>query len=127
VVVDGPRFLLIRRGRTVPDAGYWGPVTGTVEPGETEPEAVVREVREEVGLDVRTVRKVWTCVSARGTHDLHWWLAFPVGGKLAPDSREVSSVRWCSLEEYAVTEPAFSTDRYFFESVFPTVSDGAFG
>jgi len=122
VVVEEGRFLLIRRGASVPDPGYWAPVTGVIAPGEAEADAVVREVLEEVGLKVQPVRRVWRCVSAGGTHDLYWWLARPVGGRLSPDSREVAAVRWCSPSEYAEAEPTFPTDRQFFESVFPTLA-----
>jgi 8-oxo-dGTP diphosphatase len=45
------RLLLIRRGHA-PSAGLWSVPGGRMEPGETEPEAVVREVAEETGLRV---------------------------------------------------------------------------
>ena len=124
VVIDDARFLLIRRGPSVRDAGYWGPVTGTVEPGETQNDAVIREVREEVGLEVRPVRKVWECVSWNGTHDLHWWLAVRVGGHLVPEPREVSEARWCDAGEYAGITKTFPTDRVFFTSIFPSLGVG---
>jgi 8-oxo-dGTP diphosphatase len=45
------RLLLVRRGRE-PGRGLWSLPGGRVEPGETATAAVVREVREETGLDV---------------------------------------------------------------------------
>jgi 8-oxo-dGTP diphosphatase len=50
VVVDVDRLLLIRRGRG-PGIGRWSVPAGRVETGETVGEAVVRELREETGLD----------------------------------------------------------------------------
>nr|WP_302931612.1 NUDIX domain-containing protein [Actinomadura sp. WMMA1423] len=42
------RVLLIRRG----DCGHWAIPGGMVEPGETAPAALVRELREETGVDL---------------------------------------------------------------------------
>ena len=51
------RLLLIRRGHA-PSAGLWSVPGGRMEPGETEAQAVVREVAEETGLRVRADRVV---------------------------------------------------------------------
>jgi mutator protein MutT len=51
VIVDDGRVLLIKRGQP-PLQGRWSLPGGVVELGETLQEALVREVREETGLDV---------------------------------------------------------------------------
>ena len=51
------RLLLIRRGHD-PGAGLWSVPGGRVEDGESEAQAVVREVAEETGLTVRPDRVV---------------------------------------------------------------------
>jgi HAD superfamily hydrolase (TIGR01450 family) len=54
VLADDQRVLLVQRA----DIGLWGLPSGRVEPGETVAEAVVREVREETGLDVAVERLI---------------------------------------------------------------------
>jgi ADP-ribose pyrophosphatase YjhB (NUDIX family) len=52
VLDDAGRLLLVRRGRE-PNRGLWSLPGGRVEPGESDAEAVAREVLEETGLRVR--------------------------------------------------------------------------
>ena len=49
---DQGRLLLVKRGHE-PGAGLWSVPGGRVEPGETDSEALVREMREETGLTVQ--------------------------------------------------------------------------
>ena len=118
VVTCGNKVLLICRGPSVQDAGYWAPLSGKIEPGESQEAAVVREVKEEVGLSVRPLRKVWENISASGTHTLHWWLAEYMGGELTLDQREVSDARWVVVNEMCSLGPTFAGDREFFRSVY---------
>ncbi|MFZ0392725.1 MAG: NUDIX hydrolase [Terracidiphilus sp.] len=57
VIVEGGRVLLVRRG-TEPLRGRWSIPGGLIEVGETLREAVVREAREETGLEVEPVELV---------------------------------------------------------------------
>jgi 8-oxo-dGTP pyrophosphatase MutT (NUDIX family)/GNAT superfamily N-acetyltransferase len=124
VVLSGPFVLMIRRGPDGPDPGYWAPPSGKIEPGEGEEAAVIREVKEEVGVTIRPVRKVWESISAGGTHTLHWWLADAEDRELRPDRREVSEARWVAVSEIATLQPTFPGDRYFFEEILTVMSSG---
>jgi 8-oxo-dGTP diphosphatase len=55
VVVRGDAVLLVRR-RNPPNAGTWGFPGGRIEPGELLADAVVRELREETGVEARFLR-----------------------------------------------------------------------
>jgi len=120
VIINGDRTLMIERAPRGLYVGFWAPVSGKVEPGESQEAAVARESMEEVGLTVRPVRKVWENITTSGTYRLHWWLAEYVGGELVLDEREAAAARWCTVEE--ITSPKiFEGDREFYEKVLPSL------
>lgn len=51
-VIEHERQLVLILRRDPPLAGYWAPPAGYVETGESVPEAVQREAREECGLEI---------------------------------------------------------------------------
>jgi 8-oxo-dGTP pyrophosphatase MutT (NUDIX family) len=114
------RVLVIRRGPDSARSGYWAPLSGKLEPGETQEEALVREVHEEVGLTVSPLSKVWQSETDDGTFRLHWWTATETGnGTIVPDPGEVSEVRWVTPAEFLTMAPLFDADREFFAQVLP--------
>lgn len=119
VILRGDRLLVIRRGDGGPDPGVWSPPAGKIEVGETEPDAVVREAHEELGLPVRPLQRLGECVSSGGTHTLHWWLAEPLSLDLRPDADAVREIRWVTREELSVLEPLFPGDLQFIGAALP--------
>ena len=125
VITNGDKVLLIERAPSVRGAGYWAPVSGEVEPGESQEAAVARESMEEVGLTVRPLRKVWENISSRGTFRLHWWLAKYVAGELVLERREVSDGRWLTVDEICGLDSTFEGDREFYQTVLPALMKAA--
>jgi len=105
---DQGRYLFIKRGAAVRRSpGWWCFVGGEVDPGETLEAAMAREVREEVGLDVRILEKVHECFSPNGEYRLHWFrarLSSP-GQQAVPHPVEVAELRWLSLAEAVALDP----------------------
>jgi 8-oxo-dGTP diphosphatase len=120
VIVRDGHVLVIQRAPGVSWSGFWTPLSGRVEPGESHPEAVVRESREEVGLAVTPVAKVWECDTEDRRYRLHWWTALAAPGALVLDPVEVSDARWIDPGEFGALDPTFADDRLFFTDVFPT-------
>ena len=57
VIIKDGKVLLVQRG-TVPDKGLWATPGGYVEWDESAEEAVIREVKEETGLDIKETKLV---------------------------------------------------------------------
>jgi 8-oxo-dGTP diphosphatase len=57
-LLDGGRLLAARRSAPAELAGQWELPGGKVEPGEAPQAALVRELREELGVEAETVRRV---------------------------------------------------------------------
>ncbi|CAL9323397.1 NUDIX domain-containing protein [Streptomyces olindensis] len=119
VLLRGERVLAVRRGPAVARPGYWQPLSGKVEPGETQEQAVAREVREEVGLTVVPLAKVWESETDDRRFRLHWWTARADTGEVVPDPAEVAEARWVTPEEFLALDPVFEGDRAFFERILP--------
>jgi 8-oxo-dGTP diphosphatase len=119
VLLRGDRVLVVRRGPAVDRPGYWQPLSGKIEPGETQQEALVREVMEEVGLTVVPLAKVWESQTDDGTFRLHWWSARADTGEVIPDPDEVAETRWITPEEFPALDPVFEGDLEFFDRILP--------
>lgn len=96
VVDDDNRALLIRRR----DNGHWEPPGGVLEPGETIPEGLRREVREETGLDVTPVALTGVYKNMAHAIVALVFRCTRVGGEPAT-SDETSEWRWADREQIA--------------------------
>jgi 8-oxo-dGTP diphosphatase len=111
IIRRGDRFLMVRRADHLPaGAGHWSPVSGRIEEGETEEEALRREVREEIGLDVVADRKVAVLPTTDAAYVLHYWTARVQGGRASVVSDEVSELRWVTIAEMDRLQPRFEED-----------------
>jgi 8-oxo-dGTP diphosphatase len=102
------RYLVIKRALTLVRApGWWCFVGGEVERGESLEVAIVREVLEEVGLDVAAIEKIHESVSPNGEYLLHWLRVNQVagGGSLRPNPAEVAEARWLTAADALKLEP----------------------
>jgi 8-oxo-dGTP diphosphatase len=111
IIRRGDRFLVVKRADHLDaGAGHWSPVSGRIEEGETEEQALRREVREEVALDVVAERKVAVLPTADAAYVLHYWTARVQGGRASVASDESSALRWVTLAEMSRLQPRFEED-----------------
>jgi 8-oxo-dGTP diphosphatase len=116
-VVEFPdgRILLIKR-QTVPFRGYWALPGGRVEARETVEQAVVREVKEETGLDVEIVGKIGEYREKGFKDEVEYdyspvcFLVKPVGGEIRRQESEVEEIKLVAPKEI-LKELAFEHAR----------------
>jgi len=93
---DAGRLLLIQRA-TEPGRGRWSVPGGRVQAGETDHQAVLREVAEETGLVVQITRwlgNVQRCAPEGAVFDIYDYRARVTGGTLRAGD-DASDARWC--------------------------------
>ena len=105
VIEFSPQMILLIKRDTVPFKGYWALPGGRAEPGETVEQAIVREVKEETGLDVAIVRKIGE-YHEQGTqggveYDYYpaCFLVKVVGGELKRQESEIQEIQLFSFED----------------------------
>ena len=105
VVIEDGRILLLDQDT---DTGRsWSLPGGKVEEGETLSVALVREMREETGLDVESGRLLYVCdhLPGSGTHVVHLTFeARRTGGTIGqvtagPDTRPIRGVQFVKLTD----------------------------
>jgi len=109
IVTDGQgRLLMIKRGRE-PGAGLWSIPGGRIEPGETDAEALVREMLEETSLTVevgRLLGRVQRPFLDGALIDIRDYAVTVTGGTLRPGD-DAADARWVAaadLNSLEITE-----------------------
>jgi 8-oxo-dGTP diphosphatase len=94
VVRRADKFLVIRRSQYVRAPGMYCFPGGHVESGESEAEAVCREMQEELALNALAQRLLWRNVTPWNV-ELAWWLAeVDPAAVPRPNPLEVESYHW---------------------------------
>ncbi len=94
------QLLIARRADTAPQGGLWEFPGGKVDVGETARQALVRELQEEVGIQVLEARLLLTfyyTYAEQVTLDFSVWCVDRFQG--VPYGREGQPLRWVSLAE----------------------------
>ncbi|MBV9832163.1 MAG: (deoxy)nucleoside triphosphate pyrophosphohydrolase [Marmoricola sp.] len=102
IIVDSltrpTRLLAARRSRPAALAGMWEFPGGKVEPGESPESALVRELREELGVEVRTGEQAAGRWPINDDLELLLFLAETTSGTLEHGETH-DEVRWLALDE----------------------------
>lgn len=99
IITSGDRVLMVRR-RQQEGKLLWAFPGGGIEAGESAEQAAVREVAEEVALEVKSVRVLGARVHPQTGADMTYVACEPVAGEArVEDAEELAEVAWISLNE----------------------------
>jgi 8-oxo-dGTP diphosphatase len=102
-ILDEGRLLLVKRGKP-PNEGQWAVPGGKVSWGETMPDAVRREIKEETSLDINVGEVVWVGESIGPGEPPAWhyclvdFHAVITGGEARAED-DAADVGWFTFDE----------------------------
>ena len=101
VIVEGARVLLSQRKSGTHLAGAWEFPGGKVETGEDPRDALARELREELGIDVEVGDPLEITFHRYAMKSvlLLFFAATRRAGSAEPSAVDVAAVRWAGLDE----------------------------
>ncbi|GGM23409.1 DNA mismatch repair protein MutT [Dactylosporangium sucinum] len=117
IIMDGRVLAGERAAEPVTLAGMWEFPGGKVEPGETEPEALERECREELGVAVDVGRRVGADAPIQPGRSVLRVYTAVLRHPASPSARQHRQLRWLSAAELA-TVPWLHSDA----TVLPAIA-----
>ncbi|AUU07253.1 pyrimidine (deoxy)nucleoside triphosphate diphosphatase [Raoultella planticola] len=99
IIEQDGKILLAQRPPHADQPGLWEFAGGKVEPGESQPQALIRELQEELGITAEVERYIASHqreVSGRLIHLHAWWVARFSG---LPTAHYHRQLRWCTPQE----------------------------
>jgi 8-oxo-dGTP diphosphatase len=96
-LISGTSLLVAQRARPPELAGLWELPGGKAAPGESDAAALIRELREELGIEVTVGARLGADVALTDSMLLRAYLVTQAGGVLAPNDHR--ALRWVGAEQ----------------------------
>lgn len=96
-LMSGATLLVAQRERPPELAGLWELPGGKVASGESDADALVRELDEELGVEVAVGARLGADVALNGGMTLRAFLVTQIGGSVRP--RDHRALRWVTADE----------------------------
>ena len=105
IIKDGDRYLVGQRAANKAQGGLWEFIGGKIEPGETPCEALARECREEIALEIANERIRTAVTHAYPDRTIHLTLidCEPAPGA-EPTALEHSELGWFTPDEMSALD-----------------------
>jgi ADP-ribose pyrophosphatase YjhB (NUDIX family) len=100
VIRKGDKVLLIKRGSKEAFHGFWAGVGGHIEKDETIREAIIREIKEELGVNFTITRElgffefIGKTPEGEDSHYIHLGFEGKINGEIKPSKREILEYGW---------------------------------
>ena len=124
IIIENNKVLLVYEK----NRNFWGFPKGHMEKGENEIETALREVKEEVGLDVEIIDKEKRYILNYIIRDeidktTVLYLAIPKNKEIVMQESEIEKVKWCDFEE-ALETLTFDNSKEVFKKVINDLNLG---
>lgn len=96
-LISGTSLLVAQRARPAELAGLWELPGGKAAVGESDAAALIRELREELGIEVTVGARLGADVALTGSMVLRAYLVTQTGGELSPNDHR--ALRWVRADE----------------------------
>ena len=120
VVSGRTEYLLISATKDFGEfTGFYYPSGGHVEDGESDRAAVIREIKEELGITVNPITRSAETDGDVADQTTYWWLCSFDGEIGKVQTEEIADVRWFTKEDI-VNEPRIwpATRKVFMDYIF---------
>lgn len=120
IIIKNKKVLLVyEKGRN-----FWGFPKGHIEENENEIETALREVKEEVGLEVNIISNKRYILNYNIRNEIDkttiLYLATPKDDKIIMQESEIENVKWCDFEE-TINTLTFDNWKEMFKEVIKDI------
>ncbi|RKH42364.1 NAD(+) diphosphatase [Corallococcus llansteffanensis] len=112
--------MLLARNATFPEP-FFSTVAGFVDPGESLEETVLREVKEEVGVDLKDLTYFGSQPWPFGRSLMVGFMAEYAGGDITVDGKEIAEARWFDVDDLPRIPPRLSIARHLIDTFIDRV------
>ena len=109
------RYLVIRRALQLIKGGCWCFPGGHLEPGENSRQAVQRELREELGINVVATERLGSIRVDDGPYVLAVWRVKSEAESFHPNEKEIAEWRWMTPSELRSIKPDLPSNERVLE------------
>lgn len=108
------KYLLVKSNKNFGKfTGCWYPPGGHLEKNEDEESALIREIKEELNLQIEPIKKIAETVGDM-KENTYWWECNLLSNEMIMDNTEISEAGWFAKEAMRNMQ-LWPATRYFFE------------